>query len=428
MRKGRMSDNISYNINNKKEKEKVKVKHKIKMIIWLLLAIFMIYECYILAMYTIGKKDKENMFIYNSVNRIVNIFVRNEDTNVSIDYSLKFACLGDIYITNEMIKAAKYDGSYDFRSGYENVKKRLEDYDVALASLSTPIADKSLGYSDKTTYNAPLEIIDTLKYLNIKNVATATNHAYDKKDIGINDTIENLKNSDISQVGINDSNTRKKPIIISKNEINVGILSYATTTNIKIPDEKENAVNMLTEENLKEDINYLISNNVDFILAYLNIPNKDSLITSGEQKKYVEMLFNNKVNVILGTGSMVVQGEVEDQVEVESDSLNHVYAIYSLGDFLGKFESDDNKVSVIADIEFSKRIKKDKKGNTKDTIVDMKVNKPIFLWTNLDKNNLKTMYIIEDEIDLYNNDKSALTAKQYQKIVSANKRLKELFE
>ena len=47
---------------------------------------------------------------------------------------------------------------------------------------------------------------------------------------------------------------------------------------------------------------------------------------------------------------------------------------------------------------------------------------------NLDKNNLKTMYIIEDEIDLYNNDKSALTAKQYQKIVSANKRLKELFE
>ena len=48
MRKGRMSDNISYNINNKKEK--VKVKHKIKMIIWLLLAIFMIYECYILTM------------------------------------------------------------------------------------------------------------------------------------------------------------------------------------------------------------------------------------------------------------------------------------------------------------------------------------------------------------------------------------------
>lgn len=426
MRKGRMSDNISYNINNKKEK--VKVKHKIKMIIWLLLAIFMIYECYILAMYTIGKKDNENMFIYNNVNRIVKMFVKYEDTNVSIDYNLKFACLGDIYTTNEMIKSAKYDGTYNFISGYENIKKRLENYDVVLASLATPIADKSLGYSDKTTYNAPIDIVNTLKYLNIKNVATATNHAYDKKDTGINETIENLKKSDIDQIGINDSNIRKKPIIISKNEISVGILSYATTTNIKISDEKENLVNMLTEENLKEDINYLTSNNVDFIIAYLNIPNENCLITSGDQKKYVEMLFNNKVNVILGTGSMVVQGEVEDQVEVESDSINHVYAIYSLGDFLGKFESDDNKVSVIADIEFSKRIKKDKKGNIKDAIVDMKVNKPIFLWTNLDKNNLKTMYIIEDEIDLYNNDKSALTAKQYQKIVSANKRLKELFE
>ena len=86
------------------------------------------------------------------------------------------------------------------------------------------------------------------------------------------------------------NNSNKTSLLSVRLPASCSVLSYATTTNIKISDEKENLVNMLTEENLKEDINYLTSNNVDFIIAYLNIPNENCLITSGDQKKYVEML------------------------------------------------------------------------------------------------------------------------------------------
>ena len=86
----------------------------------------------------------------------------------------------------------------------------------------------------------------------------------------------------------------------------------------------------------------------DYIIAYLNDPNEDSLLTSGEQKQNVELLFNNGVNVVLGTGSMVVQGQVEDQVQVNDEKTNHIYSIYSLGDFFGIYASDDNRSSVIA--------------------------------------------------------------------------------
>ena len=58
----------------------------------------------------------------------------------------------------------------------------------------------------------------------------------------------------------------------------------------------------------------------------------------------------------------------------------------------------------------------------------MKVNTPIFVWTNFSSKNIKTMYIMQDEINNYNAGNSNLTLKEYNKLVSANDRLKGLFK
>ena len=398
-------DRIQYN-KNKTGKNKLERKHIIKMVVWLVIAIFTIYQVYSLVMYTLGKKDKEKMWLYNSVNSVMNVFFKKADKSTTENYSLKFAGLGDIYLTSSIINSSKSGNTYDFSEGIENVKEKLNNFDVVVASLSTPVADKSLGYSNKSVYNAPTQLLDTLKELNVSAVATATDHAMDKREKGVINTINNLKEASIEQVGINESEERNKPLVISKNEINIGILSYATKSNIE----------------------YLNSKNVDYIIAYLNDPNEDSLLTSGEQKQNVELLFNNGVNVVLGTGSMVVQGQVEDQVQVNDEKTNHIYSIYSLGDFFGTYASDDNRSSVIANIEFKKKIKKNKKGEIIDTVVDMKVNTPIFVWTNFSSKNIKTMYIMQDEINNYNAGNSNLTSKEYNELVSANDRLKGLFK
>lgn len=420
-------DRIQYN-KNKTGKNKLERKHVIKMVVWLVIAIFTIYQVYSLVMYTLGKKDKDKMWLYNSVNSVMNVFFKKADKSTTENYSLKFAGLGDIYLTSSIINSSKSGNTYDFSEGIENVKEKLNNFDVVVASLSTPVADKSLGYSNKSVYNAPTQLLDTLKELNVSAVATATDHAMDKSEKGVINTINNLKEASIEQVGINESEERNKPLVISKNEINIGILSYATKSNVKIANGKKYLVNTLNEDDIKSDVEYLNSKNVDYIIAYLNDPNEDSLLTSGEQKQNVELLFNNGVNVVLGTGSMVVQGQVEDQVQVNDEKTNHIYSIYSLGDFFGSYASDDNRSSVIANIEFTKKIKKNKKGEIIDTVVDMKVNTPIFVWTNFSSKNIKTMYIIQDEINNYNAGNSNLTSKEYNKLVSANDRLKGLFK
>lgn len=432
MRSGRMNsinDNMENNFVHKNKKtNKIKNKHIVLMFVWLIIAIFVIYQVYMLVMYTLGKVDKEKMWLYNSVNSIMNIFVKNTNKATTEEYSLKFAGLGDVYLTSSMINSAKNGTSYDFSKGTSKIKEQLEKFDIVVASLSTPVADKTLGYSSKSIYNAPIELLDTLKELNVSAVATATDHAMDKKEKGITSTIDNLKNASIEQVGINDSEEKNKPLVLSKNEINIGFLSYATKSNVKIATNKDYLVNILDEDVLKQDIEYLKSKNVDYIIAYLNDPNEDSLLTSGTQKQNVELLFNNGVNVVLGTGSMVVQGQVEDQIQIDENTTNHIYSIYSLGDFFGSYSTDDNKSSVIANIEFTKKIKKNKKGEIEDTVVNMKVNTPIFLWTSLSTNNLKTMYVMQDAINEYNSGNSSLSSKEYKKISEANNRLKGLFE
>lgn len=429
MRAGSAQNNMNYNDNkNKKNKNEVKVKHIIIMIIWFIIAVFMIYQVYSLVMYTLGKKDREKMWLYNSVNKVLKKDNNLEEIPGAEEHTLKFAGLGDIYETASMITASKYGNTYNFNKGTENIKEKLSSFDVVVGSLSTPVADKSLGYSNKTVYNAPKELLDTLKELNVNAVATATNHAMDKNEKGIVDTITNLKESKIDQIGINDSNEKNKPLVISKNEIKIGLLSYTTKSNTKLQKGKEYLVNILDEEEVKKDVDYLKSQNADFIISYLNVPNEDSLITSGDMKQNTELLFNNGVNIVLGTGAMVVQGQVEDQIDIGNEKTNHVYAIYSLGDFFGKYTNEDNRTCVIANIEFSKQIKKNKKGEITKSLADFKVNTPIFVWTNLSKNNIKSMYIMEDEINKYNSGNSNLTVKEYNELVAANKRLKSLFD
>ena len=60
MRAGSAQNNMNYNDNKlKNNKNEIKVKHIVLMIIWIIIAVFMIYQVYSLVMYTLGKKDRE---------------------------------------------------------------------------------------------------------------------------------------------------------------------------------------------------------------------------------------------------------------------------------------------------------------------------------------------------------------------------------
>ena len=270
------------NKSNKPGRAKSTTKQKIWLVIWIIIFLFICFEVLKLVNYTLGKEEKENMWLYNSVDSVVQKVIKKKKGSVE-EKTLTLAALGDVYLTPNMLNGAKTSDGYDFSTGTESVKEVLSKYDLVTASLSTPVAGKSLGYSTVKEYNAPNEILTFLKDLNVSVLATATTNAMDKSITGINNTIDNIKEVELEQTGLG-SAERSKPVIVTKNDIKVGILSYATSSSVKIAKGNESYLNLLDDDNIKEDMEYLKSNNVDFIVSYLNTPNTDPEIIVAEQK------------------------------------------------------------------------------------------------------------------------------------------------
>jgi len=419
-------------IQKEEEKLNIKVTKKtnkkdiIKFFIWMAIFIFVYYQIYALVAYTLGKKDKANMWLYNGINKVMTILVPKPTETIE-DNTLKLAALGDIYTSTNILKGAKSGSKYNFSDSFDQTKELLSSYDVVLASLNTPIAGSGSGYSTKTVYNAPENLLEAIKSIGISVLATAGNHLMDKGENGIKSTINSIGTSEISQVGLNTSDDRTKPYIVDKNNIKIAILSYMTTSEAKIAKGKEYLINTLTEENIKEDMAYVKSQNVDYTICYLNIPNEDASRVNSEQKKNVDMLFQNGVNVVLGTGSKIVQEKSEDLYELADGTKNHVYALYSLGDFIGDMDTDSRKVSIAADITFTKNVTKDKDGNVIDekTKKNMLINNQLSFYTKVSTTYKTINYPIDVTLDAYNQDKLELDAKDYKAIKAAQDTLKE---
>ena len=424
MRKGSLQ-NTSYEDGYRNKKEKTNMitkKNVIWMVVCLAICVFVIYQVYNMIMYTLGKKDQEEMWLYNAVNTVIGVAKDPSLYYDSEESTVKFAGIGDIYFTQNTIAGAYTKSGYDFVTGTETVGTKLKEFDLVTASLKTPIAGSNLGYSSGMVYNAPQSVVELLKSLNISAVATASSHAVDKNVIGVNYTIENLDDESIKHVGTS-TESRKDPIIISKNNINIGVLSYTTESNVKMSAANSYILNIFDEEDLNKDMQFLKSKNVDFIVAYLNVPNENVTMVNSEQKQITEKLFNAGVDVVLGSGSMVVQESLQEV----SDNGKQIYTIYSLGDLCGSYKTDDNRLSVIANIDFKKTVYKDKEGNIKDEKTSMNINNPIAVWTVINNSYSSKMYLLNDEISSYDKGTSNISASEYKKMKEAKDRIDLLF-
>lgn len=388
MRNGNISNNKKVNGYEIRE-NKIKKSQVSVMIIFFILCVLMIFEIVQLFNYTFGNVSKEDARLYNFIS---NTLLSNKI--VDEEYKVNFAGLGDIYVSENILNGSKTSNGYDFITGTEEIQTKLKEFDVVIAPLSTPVAGASYGYTKSDVYNAPNEILDLMKKLNVSVVASASYHSLDKKEEGALSTIENIYNKNIQQVGLNSSESNSNPVIIEKNNIKLGILSYTRNSNIRMSKNEEYILDVLNEEDLNKDITYLKENNVDFIVAYLNVKNENPEIVNTLQKQGTEMLFNAGVNVVLGTGSKVIQEENEDLIKIDEKDF-HVYCIYSLGDFIGDYETQKNKESLIANIEFVKKIIKDKKGNIIEQACDMVVKEPIKVNVEVSKNYYTTMSIVK---------------------------------
>ena len=152
--------------------------------------------CFALAIFIMG------IFSFSSINKTY--IVSKNKPEEAAEFVLKkevvnkasILAVGDTMVYNSQL-TSQYDSStksYNFNNNFEHVKKYVEGADYSMVNLETTLTGtKIYRYSSYPKFNSPYELADGLKYAGFDLISTANNHAYDKGDLSIKNTLDTLK-------------------------------------------------------------------------------------------------------------------------------------------------------------------------------------------------------------------------------------------
>ena len=305
------------------------------------------------------------------------------------DIKVSMSVIGDIMCHNSQYNDAYKNGEYDFSYVFDDIKEHIETADLAIGNLETTFAGKDRGYASYPTFNTPEILAQDLKELGIDVVSTANNHSLDTGYKGIESTIDYLDEAGILHTGTYKSVEDQENIVIKDvNGLKFAFLAYTYGTNgIPVPSGREYCINLIDKElikrhldlakNLKPDV---ICVNMHWGIEYQNSPN-------AEQEELANFLFENGVDIILGSHPHVLQKMESKEILLSNGELKNGFVIYSLGNFMSGQTKANTRNSIILKLDI---IKDGSTGNLRFENIDYI---PIYTYTYPNFKNYKVLDI-----------------------------------
>lgn len=380
----------------RRRKRKYKINYaKFSMSIGILILVILLT---VFAISKLVKKSSDNVNIYKENETLTN---ENETSKEPEEYTLKIAAGGDLLIHDTVFKSVQAsDGTYNFDPIFEDIKYIFEEADLSLINLEVPVAGNIFKPSNYPNFNSPVELLDGVKNMGIDVVSTANNHALDKGIKGLNETIKNAESKGLEVVGTYlDDNT--KPLIIERNNIKVGIAAYTYGTNgIAIPKDAPYCINIIDKDKMKEDIDYMDKQGVDFKIFCMHFGQEYQTTQNKTQEDLADFLVQNGVDIVFGSHPHVPQPYEIKTVTEENGTERQAFVIYSLGNFVSHQSDYYTKLGAVASVTVSK------KGNEKK-LVEHKVT-PIYTYIKT-LNGKKNFKVVPLEKAIYEYDSGVTT-------------------
>lgn len=341
-----------------------------------------------------------------------------EEVKVPDDITINMTVTGDVLCHNTNFWDA-YDAStdsYDFSYVFEDIEKYFSSADIVVGTIETSFAGKEAGYSNYPTFNSPEELATDLKELGYDVMAMATNHCLDKGYKGLVSTIEELDKAGIKHIGTYKSEEDSKEILIQDVKgIKMAFLNYTYGTNgIPIPAGKEYSVNLIDKDKIKADIEKAKKLNADVICVNMHWGEEYRQTATQEQEELADFLFQNGVDLILGSHTHVLEPMEKRTVTLADGTKKDGFVIYSLGNFMSGQNANYTRQSVILDIQLTK------KGKDNTISIDSVKYTPIYMYNiyaGKSMNRFKIMDI-EEEIKKYDEGDATIGAQLYNTLVS----------
>lgn len=229
------------------------------------------------------------------------------------------------------------DDSQD-RGYYDLVRPYLQNDDLSIANLETPIGGKELNISGTGySFNASREIGKQVASLDLEVVSTANNHANDRGNQGIDNTLDFLKEKDILAVGTYyNQEDRNQGKYMTINGIKFGFVSYTYATNQIVSDENQAKValfNRPSDRKMTQAYKDLLTKevtqtreNCDILIAMMHWGTEFTYEISKQQEDVSKLLSDLGVDIIIGNHPHCSQ--TMEWIN------NKTLCMYSLGNFV----------------------------------------------------------------------------------------------
>ena len=253
---------------------------------------------------------------------------------------------------------------------FKHIKPYIENADLAIGNLETPLAGKERGYTGYPAFNAPEQLAMALKNTGFDVISTINNHSLDTGQSGVYNTINEIKNRGLDYVGSQLSEEENNYIIKNINGINIGISSFSYADETKsnsylngIPSgSAKNLLNTIdvtsvskSFETIKREIDLMKSKNCDFIILNIHWGEEYNQTPNSYQKELAKLLINEGVDVIFGSHPHVVQ---PIEKIISDDGTHEGIVFYSLGNIISNqqeeemgFKKSENGILPILTIE-----------------------------------------------------------------------------
>ena len=256
--------------------------------------------------------------IFNPTTSVVNIEPK-EDASIAVT--------GDVMFARKMPNVLSFESS-PF-SGVSDVTSNVDLLLINFENAATTSGDALKG-------DVPLKCdpsyVPLAKANNVTVAALANNHAIDYGITGMQDTLENLRNADITPMGAgNTEDEAHQAVVKDVNGRKITILNYMDSENfaeysyeaMPYANGSNPGYSAYDSEDAQKQIGE--NNDSDFIVAYLHFGNEYSNSPNENQVKIAHELIDYGADVVIGSHPHVTQG---------IEMYNGKPIFYSLGNFI----------------------------------------------------------------------------------------------
>lgn len=277
------------------------------------------------------------------------------------------AAVGDISLSSQQLRDfTSGNGICDYSACFEQVMQTISSADLAVGNLEGNVCDGSV---DPDGFRYPESFLQALADCGFDILQTANSRSIQNGISGLQSTKNYIEANGMAALGTYVSAEEKEAggvVVKEVNGIRFAFLGFTKgLSNMRLPEADEYSVDLLytdydtTYSDMDEDaivsrINAAKDAQPDVIIAMLHWGSENDAEVTDSQKAIAELLFENDVDVIIGSHSHIVGPMEKQTASTLLGASNDVFVAYSLGDFLTTSAESRSMYGCILNLTFTK--------------------------------------------------------------------------